>query len=81
VIGDVMTVFDFEKEDPIWDIMKKYGITSDEVRRSILAWAYTIAKERERDEVWNALNEGFKSFRRKMTNVNEQELRRIYTLV
>ena len=75
-----MSLFDFEKGDPIWDIIKKYGITSNEVRQAILAWAYTVAKETERDEVWNALNEGFKLFRRKMTNVNEQELRRIYDL-
>ena len=73
-----MTLCDFEEGDPIWDIIKKYGITSNEVRQAILAWAYTIA--RERDEVFNALNQGFKLFRRKMTNVNEQEFRRIYNI-
>lgn len=76
-----MTLFDFEKGDPIWDIIKKYEITSNMVRQAILAWAYTMAKEGERDEVWNALNEGFREFRHKMRNVNEQELRRIYNLV
>lgn len=75
-----MNIFDFEEGDPIYDIIRKYGITSTDVRQAILAWAYTMAKEDERDEVGNALNEGFKLFRRKMRKVDKEELMRIYRI-
>ena len=75
-----MAAFDFEEKDPIWDIIKKYEITSSEIRQAILAWAYTIAKQDERDEVFEALNEGFTLFGHRMKNVDEQELRKIYRI-
>lgn len=78
VVRAFVAAFDFEDRDPIWDIIRKYGIASDEIRQAILAWAYTIVKQDERDEVFEALNEGFGSFRRRMVNVDEQELRKIY---
>lgn len=73
-----MTYFDFEDEDPIWDIIRKHEIPSKDIKNAILAWAYIFAKEKERDGVFDALNKGFMLFRRKMQNINEQELRKIY---
>ena len=74
----LMVELDFEEDDPIWDIIRRYGITSNEIRQAILAWAYTIARQNERDEVWNVLNEGFRLLRRRMMGIDPQELRRIY---
>ena len=71
---------DFEEDDPIWDIIKRYELTSDDVKQAILAWAYTFAKADEKDDVSIALNNGFKLFRRKMMNVDKEELKRIYEI-
>ena len=76
-----MVELDFEDDDLIWDIIRKYGITSNDIRQAILAWAYINARENERDKVWKTLNEGFTLFNERMTNVDEQELRRIYHII
>jgi hypothetical protein len=75
-----MYPFEFEKTDVLWDIIKKYGMTPSEIREAILAWAYTVARERERGETWEKLNEAFKSFKREMVNVGSDKMRQIYDL-
>lgn len=70
----------FEKKNLILEIVKKYGITPNEVRLAILAFAYTLAREKERDEVYVALDECFRLFSRKMMGMKLQEFRKIYKL-
>jgi len=70
---------ELEDNDPLLDVIKKYGITQSEMETAISAWAYTIAREEdERDEVWKALNNGFRLFRRRMMNVDVQKFREIF---
>lgn len=75
-----MYPFEFEETDALWGIIKKYGMTPREIREAILAWAYTVARERERGETWEKLNGAFKAFNREMINVDPQKVREIYHL-
>lgn len=62
---------ELEDDDPLLDVIKKYGITQSEMETAISAWAYTIAREEdERDEVCDALHKGYILYRRKMENVD-----------
>jgi hypothetical protein len=79
-MGGLMYPFEFEKSDVLWDIIKKYGMTPREIREAILAWAYTVAREQERDETWEKLNEAFISFNDEMRNVDSEKMRKIYHL-
>jgi len=69
---------ELEDDDPLLDVIKKYGITQSEIETAISAWAYTIAREDERDKVWEALNNGFRLFEQRMMKVDVQKFREIF---
>jgi len=71
---------EFADDDPLLDVIKKYGLTSDDIEQAISAWAYTFANTDYRDEIFAALNHAFKLFRWRMTNVNPQKFRKIYNI-
>ena len=75
-----MYPFNFEDEDILWDIVKKTGMTPNEVRTAVLAWAYTVARERDRDETWEKLNEACRAFNRDMINVDRKKMKEKYHL-
>ena len=75
-----MFPFEFEETDILWEIVRKYGMTPNDVRTAVLAWAYTLARVKERDETCEKLNDAYKSYHREMTNVNQKKMKEIYHL-
>ena len=75
-----MYPFEFEEDDILWDIVKRYGMTPNEVRTAVLAWAYTVARERDRDETWEKLNEAYKAFNRIGRNLDRNKMKEMYHL-
>lgn len=75
-----MYPFDFPEDDVVWEIVKKYKLLQSGVREAVLAWAYTYARDKEKGETWDKLNQAFKAFRRETLNVDKDKFREIYHL-
>jgi len=75
-----MYPFEFDEDDILWDIVRKYGMTPSEIRTAVLAWAYTVAREKDRDETWEKLNEAYKAFNRVGVNVDPEKMKETYHL-
>jgi len=70
---------DLEDNDPLFKVIKKYGITQTQMEDAILALAYTFAKQDEdEDEVARVLKKGFKLLLRRMTGVDPEKFRKIF---
>jgi len=75
-----MYPFEFEDDDVLWDIIKKYTPTSTEMRQAVLSWLYVVAREKERGDTWKKLNDAYSSYRREMRGVDKDKMKEIYKL-
>ena len=70
--------FYFGEDDVFWKILEKTELLESDVRSALLAYAYTI--RRDRDEVWEKLNEAYKAFRRLGLNLSRKDMEEMYHL-
>lgn len=75
-----MNPFDFESDDPVWDVIKKYGLTKREAREAVLAWLYVIANNPQDDDLARVLEQAFTSFHNSMKNVSKEDIKDVYKL-
>ena len=75
-----MYPFEFEEDDVLWDILKKYSPTSTEMRQAVLSWLYVVARDNERGDTWEKLNDAYRSYRREMRGVDKNKMKEIYNL-
>ena len=74
-------LFDFADDDVIWKIMEKCGMNQSEIRKAIMALAYTYIHELEdEDKVYRALCNGFKEFEIEITPLQNEEFRSAFKL-
>ena len=69
-----MYPFEFEEDDVLWDILKKYSPSSTEMRQAILSWLYVVARNEERGDTWEKLNDAYRSFRIEMRGADMEEI-------
>ena len=70
--------FIFEKDDLLWEIITRFGIGPKEVRESILAYAYMIAKSKNPDDVSEKIGEAFRVYRRWEFNKKREDMKKAY---
>ena len=75
-------LFDFADDDVIWKIMEKCGMMQSEIRMAIMALAYIYihAYDDEKDDVYEALSNGFKEFEIEITPLQNEEFRLAFKL-
>lgn len=65
--------FYFDEDAVFWEILEKTELLQDDVSIALLAYAYTIRRSEDRDEIWQKLNEAYKAFRRSMRNLSRED--------
>jgi hypothetical protein len=53
--------FYFDEDTVFWEILEKTELLQDDVSMALLAYAYTIRRSEDRDEIWQKLNEAYRA--------------------